>query len=90
MNWLNSVVNRLDSLALEAEPDLSRRRLLTSLALNLVTLVSISAVGWGARYLLDSNGLAMAVVIGYAVVYGTVVYLVYRYLQRRRAAADAP
>ena len=88
MNWLNSVVNRLDSLPLEA--DLSRRRLLTSLALNLVTLVSISAVGWGARYLLDSNGLAMAVVIGYAVVYGTVVYLVYRYLQRRRAAADAP
>lgn len=76
---------------MELEADLSRRRLLTGLALNLVTLVSIFVVGYGARHLLGSNGLAIAVVIGYAVVYGVVAYIIYRYIKRRvQPAADAP
>lgn len=96
---MNSLEKRLDSLekwldskwldSLELEADLSRRRLLTGLAVNLITLVSIFVVGYGARYLLGSNGLAIAVVIGYAVVYGVAAYFVYRYLKRRRATSCA-
>ena len=85
MKWLDSVVNRLDSVELEA--DLSRRRLLTGLALNLATLVSLFVVGYGARHLLGSNGPAIAVLIGYATAYGIAVYLVYRYIKRRRGTS---
>ena len=89
MKWLDSAVNRLDSLELEA--DLSRRGLLTGLAINLITLVSILVVGYGARHLLGSNGFAIAVVIGYAVVFGSAGYLVYRSVKgRAQPAADVP
>ncbi|MCY3604112.1 MAG: hypothetical protein OXH12_13645 [Chloroflexi bacterium] len=93
MKWLDSLEKWLDSKwldSMELEADLSRRRLLTGLALNLVTGVSILVVGFGARYLLGSNGLAIAVVIGYAAVYGTAGYLVFRYVRRRRALSGAP
>jgi len=92
VKWLDSLEKWLDSKwldSMELEADLSRRRLLTGLALNLVTLVSIFVVGYGARHLLGSNGLAIAVVIGFAVVYGTAAYFVYRYVKRRRAPPDA-
>lgn len=97
---MNSLEKRLDSLenwldsqlfgSMEVEADLSRRRVFTVLAINLITLVSVFVVGYGAHHLLGSNGPAIAVVIGYAVVYGSVGYLVYRYVQRRRASSDAP
>ncbi len=43
MKWIDSLEKRLDSLELEA--DLSRRRILTSVALNLVTGIILVGVG---------------------------------------------
>ena len=96
MNWLDSFEKRLDSLekwldsklagSMELEADLSRRRILTSLALNLVTHITIVGVGYVVRLTLGPTGLWLAVLLGFVVVYGLVVYLTYRYIQRRRRA----
>ncbi len=96
MNWLDSFEKRLDSLekwldsklagSMELEADLSRRRILTSLALNLVTHITIVGVGYGVRLTLGPTGLWLAVLLGFVVVYGLVGYVIYRYIQRRRRA----
>ena len=97
MKWLDPFEKRLDSLekwldsklagSMEQEADLSRRQLLTSLALNLATGIIIAGVGYVVRITLGPTGLGLAVLLGFAAVYGIVVYLTYRYLQRRRVAS---
>jgi len=71
---------------MELEADLSRRRLLTSLALNLVTCIILAGVGYVVCLTLGPTSVGLAAVLGFGVAYGTVVYLVYRYVTRRRAA----
>ena len=89
MKWIDSLEKRLDSVAV-GEADLSRRRILTSLALNLATLIPLFAVGYALRLTLGPTGVAVATLVGFAVAYGTVVLLVYRYIERRRRASPAP
>ena len=89
MKWLDSLEKWLDSVAV-GEADLSRRRILTSLALNLVTLIPLFAVGFVLRQTLGPTGVAVATLVGFAVAYGTVVILVYRYIERRRRASSEP
>ena len=89
MKWIDSLEKRLDSVAV-GEADLSRRRILTSLALNLATLIPLFAVGYALRLTLGPTGVAVATLVGFAVAYGTVVILVYRHIERRRAAPSEP
>ena len=89
MKWIDSLEKRPDSVAV-GEADLSRRRILTGLALNLVTGVSLAAVGWVLRCTLGPTGISVAILVGFGVAYGIVVYLVYRYVTRRRAAPSQP
>ncbi len=84
--WLDS--KWVDFLGLE--PHLRRRRLFTSLAINLVTGVTLAGVGYALRLTLGPTGVAVAALVGFAVVYGAVAYLVYRYINRRRADSLAP
>lgn len=96
MKWLDSFEKRLGSFetwldsklagSMELEADLSRRRILTSLALNLVTHITIVGVGYVVLFTLGPTGLGLAVLLGFVVVYGIVGYLTYRYIQRRRCA----
>ena len=89
MNWLDLLEKRLDSVAV-GEADLSRRRILTSVALNLVTGIILVGVGYVVRLTLGPTGVAVATLVGFAVAYGTVVILVYRYVTRRRVAPSEP
>ena len=81
MTWLDS---------LELEADLSRCRILTGLALNLVTGVILVGVGYVVRLTLGPTGVSVAILVGFGVAYGIVAYLVYRYVTRRRAAPSEP
>ena len=81
MKWIDS---------LELEADLSRRRILTSVALNLVTGIILVGVGYVVRLTLGPTGVGLAALLGFGVAYGIVVYLVYRYVTRRRAAPSEP
>lgn len=87
--WLDPLEKRLDSVAV-GEADLSRRGILTSLALNLVALIPLFAVGYALRLTLGPTGVAVASLVGFAVAYGTAVILVYRYIERRRRAPSEP
>ena len=89
MKWIDSLEKRLDSVAV-GEADLSRRGILTSLALNLVALIPLFAVGYALRLTLGPTGVAVATLVGFAVAYGTAVILVYRYIERRRRASAEP
>ena len=67
-----------------------RRRILTSVALYAVTVIPLFAVGFVLRQTLGPTGIGGAILSGFAVAYGIVAYLVYRYVTRRRAAPSEP
>ncbi len=100
MKWLDSLEKRLDSFekwldsklagSMELEADLSRRRLLTGLALNLATGLIIAGAGYVVSITLGPSGIGVAVLWGFGVAYGIVVYLTYRYLQGRRTPSPTP
>ena len=86
--WLDPLEKRLDSLAVDG--DVSRRQIWTSVALNLVFIIPLFAVSFVLRQALGPTGIGGAILLGFAVAYGIVVYLVYRYVTRRRAAPSEP
>ncbi len=89
MKWLDALEERLDSKlagSMEVEADLSRRRILTVLALNLATGIIFAGVGYVVRFTLGPAGLGVAILVGFGVAYGLVGYVIYRYIQRRRRA----
>ncbi len=96
MKWLDALEKRLDSFeqrldsklapSMEVEADLSRRRILTALALNLATGIIFAGVGYVVRFTLGPTGLGVAILVGFGVAYGLVGYVIYRYIQRRRRA----
>lgn len=97
MKLLDSLEGWLDSKwlgSLEQEADLSWRRLRTAFAFSFVNCSLIflggTAIMW---YVPGSDGVKIAALLGFAVVYGVVGYLILRhigYTGRRRADLPAP
>ncbi len=101
MKWPDSLEKRLDSFekwldsklagSMELEADLSRRRLLTGLAISLSNCGVIIFGGMALKWFTPAPiGVVMAAVIGFATACGIAAFLIHPYIKRRRAASRAP